>query len=276
MWRRTKPEVSARPAVYDFGDPRVRELFHEFAIPYGFANPVFLSTDIGAPFPAALALYLPPDVDGALTDRGLGLLRLLLPAYKAGIQHCVHLARQRRVLGRLIDALPDGVGFCDVTGRVAHQNPALAVLLRADAEAARIAAENTAAASVGAIVERRRLKSAPHAPPEHTALREVRTARARYRLHASYVGPELLGRTATVVVLVGRLRPQQLTADALRARYGLSAREIQVADLLGLEPLECRPRADDGAESAHGPALHRVGAGEAPRAEPGRRRRQAP
>jgi DNA-binding NarL/FixJ family response regulator len=63
-------------------------------------------------------------------------------------------------------------------------------------------------------------------------LRELRTGMARYRLHASYLGGELLGPAASVLVLVGRLAPHEPTTAELRARYGLTARELEVAYLL--------------------------------------------
>jgi DNA-binding CsgD family transcriptional regulator len=121
--------------------------------------------------------------------------------------------------------------------RVTHRNPALAALLAAllaaDAEAKRLEAEITrVGAAVGAVTEPRGGKAAPAGPVGGPALREVRTAVGRHRLHASYAGRELLGPAAAVLVLVARREAPELTAAHLRAHYGLTPREVAVAYLL--------------------------------------------
>lgn len=62
--------------------------------------------------------------------------------------------------------------------------------------------------------------------------REVRTGSARYRLCGSLVGPELLTPGVSVLVALERLTPEMPSVDALRARWGLTRQEANVASLL--------------------------------------------
>ena len=150
----------------------------------------------------------------------LNRLRLSRPSYLAGIAQSVRFADQRHAFARLINLLPDGVALCETNGRVRHRNAALAALLAADCEAPRLAAEISQAAMGAATLAGR------------GALRDVRTTGGRYRLHASHVVRGLLDPEAAVLVLVALLAAQELTAAELRARHGLTPREVEVTYLL--------------------------------------------
>lgn len=142
-------------------------------------------------------------------------------------------AHHRRAVGRLINVLPEGVALCGTTGRIAYRNGALMTLLAADPEAPRLAEQiGHAAAGAATLVERRPSTLRLVWPHDATALHDVRTAIARYQLRASHVGQELLGPDAAVLVVVARVVPHELTSDELRARYGLTPREVQVTYLL--------------------------------------------
>jgi DNA-binding CsgD family transcriptional regulator len=61
---------------------------------------------------------------------------------------------------------------------------------------------------------------------------EVRTAQHRYRIRGCYAGEELAG-SSTVLVAVDRVGPVPAPDDtALKLRFGLTPREIQVTRLL--------------------------------------------
>ena len=64
------------------------------------------------------------------------------------------------------------------------------------------------------------------------AHREVRTATARYRVSGSVLAEGLLAPGGVVLVALERLTPEPLSDAALRERFGLTAREIEVARLL--------------------------------------------
>jgi DNA-binding CsgD family transcriptional regulator len=61
---------------------------------------------------------------------------------------------------------------------------------------------------------------------------EVATARARYRVQASYAGRSALGPEAAILVLLERVTPEPWSDAALRARFRLTPREVAVARLL--------------------------------------------
>lgn len=63
--------------------------------------------------------------------------------------------------------------------------------------------------------------------------REVRTSRARYRLRAVRLGPDVLGEEpGAVVVDVEEAGRKPIGAAELRARFSLTPREVEVADLI--------------------------------------------
>ena len=66
-----------------------------------------------------------------------------------------------------------------------------------------------------------------------TSSRTCRTDRERYSVRAVSVAAALESTTATILVLLERLRVQPLSDEVLRERYRLTPREIEVARLLG-------------------------------------------
>ncbi len=64
------------------------------------------------------------------------------------------------------------------------------------------------------------------------ALREVRTAKATYRIHGSLIGADLLGSGTTVLVALERLTPELPSEEAIRQRFSLTRKEARVALLL--------------------------------------------
>jgi DNA-binding CsgD family transcriptional regulator len=64
------------------------------------------------------------------------------------------------------------------------------------------------------------------------ATTSVRTHAASYALRASYVAAARLGPGRTILVVGRRTSPQPLDSGALRARFGLSRRELEVATLV--------------------------------------------
>ncbi|HEU4587908.1 MAG TPA: helix-turn-helix transcriptional regulator [Gemmatimonadales bacterium] len=65
------------------------------------------------------------------------------------------------------------------------------------------------------------------------ATRQVRTARSRYRLHAVLLAPGVLnGERGAVIVDVEVAARAPLSGMELRARFGLTQREVEVAELM--------------------------------------------
>jgi DNA-binding CsgD family transcriptional regulator len=67
---------------------------------------------------------------------------------------------------------------------------------------------------------------------ESRSVRTVKLGTAVYRLRGSVVGENLLGADPAVLVTVTATAAEPLSDDMLRASYGLTVREIQVARLI--------------------------------------------
>jgi DNA-binding CsgD family transcriptional regulator len=163
-------------------------------------------------------------------DRGLALLRLLLPAFEAVLRASLRLAQHRSELGQLLDGLAAALFVCDETGRVLHQNPAAARMLKVEPEYNRLRAEVERVAAALMSLRTARTKTRPDWPGS-ACVREVRTASGRYRLRGNFLGSGMLG-SAVVVVSVDRLSAKPFSDDALRTRFRLTPREITIAQLL--------------------------------------------
>ena len=153
----------------------------------------------------------------------LPALRLLFPAFRAGLDALARLGAQRAAL----DAVAEPLASFDADGREAYRNRALVAALAADPERERV--EGTL-----------RVLAAAHRPLAFgreagvvPVVREVATARGRYRLRGVLVGPGAFGGTDAFLVTVEPPGgPALPSAGDLRARFGLTRREAEVALLL--------------------------------------------
>jgi DNA-binding CsgD family transcriptional regulator len=106
-------------------------------------------------------------------------------------------------------------------GDMLSSDPERDCVLRAMLELARRLAASCAAGAPGA-VER--------GPP--SVEQEMATGAALYRLRAGWLAPGLVARRAAAAACAERLTPELPTAVQLRARFGLTQREAEVAHLL--------------------------------------------
>lgn len=155
--------------------------------------------------------------------RGEELLRMVHPAFQAGVTQLDRLERRRGDLLRMLDELPDGAMLVDADGRVLHRNRALDALVAADPEGWRLeeALERLAPAVAGA-------GAAGGLPGGGTVLR---TGRGSYGVVASRLGEDLLP-SPTLLLSVTRREESLPGADRLVEWFGLTPREAEVALLL--------------------------------------------
>lgn len=152
-------------------------------------------------------------------EKALAMLRLLQPALAVGIEMRQRFARRRAEFLRVLDAMREGLMLVEASGRVLHETPAVTRILADDWERDRVRIAMHACA--------RSLREARRA----CAL-ELRTAQHRYRIRGCYAGEELAG-SSTVLVAIERVGPVPAPDDmALKLRFGLTPREIQVTRLL--------------------------------------------
>jgi DNA-binding CsgD family transcriptional regulator len=164
-------------------------------------------------------------------DGGVGVLRVLLPAFAAGVAACDRLARTRDTFTSTLDTLPCAMLVCDDGGTPVHTNVALARLLTDEPEQAVVRREIQALAyRVGSLLRR---GVAADAASALAASRMVRTGSGSYALRATLAGRDLLGPRPGILVIVEPQREAQPLSDqALHQRFGLTAREVDVARLL--------------------------------------------
>ncbi len=155
------------------------------------------------------------------------LLRLLYPAFKAGVAGWIETAQREPLIRAVLDSLAEAAALLDWRGRTLHRNRALVELLAADPAADRLSA------AVDALV--RELRSQGRSDPGNpadTRTAEVQTGAGRYRL-SGRVLEERMGGPAGTMLLVIEARAWQLPpAASLRRQFGLSRREAEVALLL--------------------------------------------
>jgi DNA-binding CsgD family transcriptional regulator len=165
-------------------------------------------------------------------ERATQLLRLLLPAFKAGVDICVRMAAHRTELAHLFDGIDGPLMVFDCEGQMLQQNPAMTTLLQRERKPARFEVEiRSVARAVRALVGgdhargNRVKESAPLS-------RDVQTTTADYRISGSILGSDLLAPKPLIAVAVGRRARAQLTHEELQLRYGLTRRETETARLL--------------------------------------------
>jgi DNA-binding CsgD family transcriptional regulator len=218
-------EVYHQHHLYDVDKLHLSPLYHDWCVPHQLMDIIGIGFNPIAGREVALAHFYhdrdhgPEDAEsaGAFGARGLALLAVLLPAWKAGVRTRYALGQAQARLGAVLDALPGAVAVWDDRGRCVHENRALAVLLAADPEAALLR---------GAMCALVRDWKQASLPPSSRA---VATGLGRYRLSATRTEQTCGGRGLLVLVEPRDPRPPAPTLDR---RFGLTSRQAEVAILL--------------------------------------------
>lgn len=218
----------------DFGRT---ELFNDWCVPYRLQDSIGMGIQVDdGPLPALAHFYHNRRSGPQFGERGLQLLRVMLPAFKSGVVTHIRMARHRASIARTLDGLAEPLALFDPAGRLAHTNPALDALVARDPEGAQLlAAAQEAALTLGRLAgERPRSSKTVRAATAdvQTVLRELRTGRGRYRVRGSILGYDLMTPGPSALVAVERVVPEPLSDAVLRDRFRLTPREIRVARLL--------------------------------------------
>lgn len=159
------------------------------------------------------------------------LLRLLVPSFKGGLDALARLGAHRAAL----DAVAEPAVLFDADGRERHRNGALVRLLGAEPDPERVLIEVRALAAALRPLAAPRWRDAPAGPAvgSTSPVREVRTARAVYRLRAAVLPEGAFEAVGGLLIIVDPAGVAALPSpEAVRERLGLSAREAEVALLL--------------------------------------------
>lgn len=164
------------------------------------------------------------------------MVRVLVPPFKAGISEWRRLAARRAELAALLDAIPEAVLMYDGSGGLVHANPRAAELFGMPGSSGQGAQVWTAAQRIAwslAAAARRSGGAAGGMTSLATpAMREVRADGRIYRLQGTLAAGWMPAGEAGVLVTAASELVNPLTDIELRARYSLSAREIEVARLV--------------------------------------------
>lgn len=232
MWeRQVELVVWSRPDAYAeyLGEYYRSEYYNEYIVPIRAFDAIGLTIPLGKRVqPSAMAglLFHHEQAGGrCFGERGLALLRLILPAFEAGVGMYLRMSRQRETLARTLDALGRALLLSDLTGRVLHQTPMLGRLLATDPEGERLDREIRSMAQSLSLIAARRCG---FIPGEQTVARNLRTGVGQYRLRGSYLEAELDSQGPSVLICVERLTPDPLSDEELREQFRLTKTEIRV------------------------------------------------
>lgn len=179
---------------------------------------------------ASLLFWRAGEAGTVFGAREVAMLRLLHPAFRAGVEAQQRWERHRTDLLGALDGLGHAVLVCSRAGEVVHQTPALEAALAEDPEGASLRAAMVEAADrLGASV------STPPpgggAPSDPAGAREIATGRARYRVSPSLYGGGRGGEPLLLVALE-RVSPVLPTPEELSEVFGLTQAEGRVASLI--------------------------------------------
>lgn len=211
-------------------DLRSIPFYHEVMVPVGVAH----GSGMVAPLPlgeAWLSLaHSRPGDDRLGVDDGTELLRMLLPAFRSGVQTLVRLEEGRSAFCDTLESLGQLLVLYDLEGRELYRSQGLEQVLSRDPERERVLSEIAAVALTLVGLRGKRRKGCGE---ERRAVgsRGMTTTAAAYQLRAAFVDPGLIHRDHAVVVTVERSASLP-SAESLRVRYGLTAKEAEVALLL--------------------------------------------
>lgn len=216
-------------------DPFVNELF----LPHGVHDTIGLLTQVETEAQAGAkwcrfqlgAVRAPYGAD-RFGDTGLAMMRLVAPAFEAGVATLLAAGAWRASLAGALDAVLAPAWVFAARGDVVrHRNASAAHLLTEEPEAALV--EQAVAALARALARSpEHSKTRPDPVETVQATSTVRTATASYQLQGSHVTAARLGPSRTILIVARRTSVKAVDRAALRGRYGLTPRELDVAALV--------------------------------------------
>ncbi len=205
-------------------------IYHEIVKPAGIAHSKVISTGLPLGETYLGIAHSRPETDPFGEAAGLQLLRMLLPAFKAGVDTLVRLCGTRTALEQIVDLNEQALLIYDIAGRELHRSERLSELLADEPERQRVLRSMTLLAR--SLCGLRPSPSGVVPSPDGEGERGIRTRMARYRARGSYIGRGVLAITDAVLVSLERLTPTLPSARELIDQYGLTQREAEVATLL--------------------------------------------
>ena len=216
--------------LFDASQVRRTFFYNEIVRPQRLMAPVSMLTETGVgPIPAALSVYSTNEQSARRhVRRRKELLRLLYPAFCAGLKTYLAFRQNGAALTALAEDAAIGVLVFDKDGRLGRENVFFRQMICCEPERDRLRGE------VARVV--RGLLSHPLQGSLSAGTRransELRTATGRYRIAATFFEHPWLHDTVHAIALVARADTQRIDAKELAARFSLTQREIESAVLL--------------------------------------------
>jgi DNA-binding CsgD family transcriptional regulator len=164
------------------------------------------------------------------------LVRAVLPAFRSGLGMWYQLGHRRAELAGMFDTLSDALMLFDADSALVHANPSAAALVSGlnsahalDAERLRNEALQVAR-RINAMLRHAGV-GAPTMTPS-AATRDVRTSKGVVTVRGAIAPAWMFGRGHGVLVTLERHVTTGLTDADLQQRFGLTAREVEVARFL--------------------------------------------
>ncbi|HEY8164993.1 MAG TPA: helix-turn-helix transcriptional regulator [Gemmatimonadaceae bacterium] len=211
------------------------EIHQDFLAPNRIFDSMGLTVPVnGATTPATLFFHREKPGTPEFGERGVALLNLLLPAFKAGVRDLVRYSSQRESLTSHLDSLTEAIAIFDLSGRIVHQNPAFTSMLAGDSARDKLKrAMFDIVQSLSGFAKETPKFSAGLAGKRLT--QDVHGPFAGYEVRGSFLGRDLLGAELRIVISLQRLAPQATLSDcAIQERFGLTLRELEIARRLAL------------------------------------------
>ena len=218
--RALRLELWTRHMLWSESELARSEYYGDFAVPNRLHDAMGIATQVAGGSVRVSLLYS-SSAQGA-RGRRLRLLRLALPAFRAGAMLSARWRSRHDDITEVMDRVSQPLALCSASGQLLHENPALVYAAVLHDEVELRAAVRQAALAVAA---RRRL--APLRPDG------VSMSRSRWRLVGTPVGGEEPdGAGPAVLVSLEPRAPVSVPPELLHARYALTHREVQVLELL--------------------------------------------
>lgn len=172
-------------------------------------------------------------------NEGAARLRLLLPAFQASVavlESACHVAADFTVL---LDRLDQALALADSRGRLTHRSGALSRLVDEDPDAVQLASSlETLARSHAALFEARGFGhqhrvGGTAVVAGQTVMASIQTVTRRYRVFVVEAPESLTGGRLGFLLRVEPDFGARVSAVELHSHFALTAREVQVARLLG-------------------------------------------
>jgi DNA-binding CsgD family transcriptional regulator len=215
--------------LFDADVVRRTSFYNEIVRPHQLMAPLVMLADTSDdPLPATISVYFADERTArGHVHRRKQLLRMLYPAFRAGLDAFLSFRHNAAALTALAKEAEIGVLVFDPTGTCARENEFFRQLMSVELERDRVRVEVFRAVH-GAL----HLRTASGTPRSRTANTEVRTGSARYRVSATFLSQAGIRDSMMSVALVERLAPIPLTRRELGARFLLTRREIETAMLV--------------------------------------------